>query len=88
MIGTYAAMAAALVLAGAPRASGADCDSIGDPDQRNLCRATAARDASRCESIRNGDLRNYCRAVVRRDPNPCESIRDRDLRGRCRAEAK
>ncbi len=67
--------------------NGSDCESIGESDQRNYCRAVAKHDKSACESINNADRRNYCRAVAGHDKSSCESIGNADLRNRCRAEA-
>lgn len=46
----------------AASASPLNCESIGDHDRRQFCRAVAKNQKSYCEFIKNKDLRQECRA--------------------------
>jgi len=37
------------------------CDSLRDPDERHMCRATEQHLKSECEFIKNPDIRQLCR---------------------------
>jgi len=73
-----------------PNTSSADCSSIGDQEQRALCRARSKRSTSECSVIREHDLRTYCYATAgsNKDVGACNAIHDPDQRALCRGQTR
>ena len=69
----------------------ANCYSIRNSDEKNLCLAETKGVTSYCYSIKAADKKNLCLAKVRKDEsrrNWCYAIKDTDARNVCLATTK
>jgi hypothetical protein len=69
-------------------AAHADCYSIKDNDNKNLCLAKTKNQSGYCYSINDHDSKNSCLAQVKQQRNYCYNIRNSDLKNECLALVK
>jgi len=70
----------------AARASGSNCYSIRNSNEKNYCLALVKRQDSYCHSIRgSADTKNLCLAQVKGQKSYCYSIRNSDEKNQCLA---
>lgn len=63
----------------------ADCYSMKNSDNKNVCLAKAKNQSSYCYSVLDSDIKNNCLAVVKEQRSYCYSIRSNDLKNQCLA---
>ena len=66
----------------------ANCYSISNADNKNVCLAKNKRQSSYCYSVNNSDLKNNCLAQVKHERSYCYSIKNNDLKNECLALLK
>jgi hypothetical protein len=66
----------------------ADCYSIKDSDNNNICLAKTKNQSGYCYSVRDGDIKNNCLAEVKQKRSYCYNIRSNELKNECLALAE
>jgi hypothetical protein len=63
----------------------ADCYSIKNADNKNVCLAKTKNKSGYCYSVRDADIKNNCLAEVKQKRSYCYNIRNNELKNECLA---